>query len=230
MLRGSNGDPIIVPARISAHLSLHSASAPFQSAAGEGGSSCSGGSMKAARTLALYGGVLSCLHDTLAHSDVDDIPEVGIGAVHPVCDSLSSLSSLSSHCNSSDEQVQQELINGLESNEQVTRKYSPALNMAGYGNGSIWLYSESRPCPWADSWRWTSPRRCVLHRLETSWVLCIRRKTCGMLLAFCEHARMQPWKDSYEAQLFRTGGPPNYAISRGCSRTPMLLGLHELQL
>jgi len=201
MLRGSNGDPIIVPARISAHLSLHSASAPFQSAAGEGGSSCSGGSMKAARTLALYGGVLSCLHDTLAHSDVDDIPEVGIGAVHPVCDSLSS-----------------------------TRKYSPALNMAGYGNGSIWLYSESRPCPWADSWRWTSPRRCVLHRLETSWVLCIRRKTCGMLLAFCEHARMQPWKDSYEAQLFRTGGPPNYAISRGCSRTPMLLGLHELQL
>lgn len=45
------------------------------------------------------------------------IPEVGIGAVHPICDSLES------ECTSSDEQVQDDLIAELEADEQITGEY-----------------------------------------------------------------------------------------------------------
>ncbi len=87
--------------------------------------------MKVARSLALSAGVVSCLHDTLAknrlntltYAGADAIPEVGIGAIHPVCDSVSS------QCSSSDEQVQQELITGLEANGQVSGRCFAALNI-----------------------------------------------------------------------------------------------------
>lgn len=44
----------------------------------------------------------------------DEVPEVGIGAVHPICDSLVS------ECISSDEQVQDDLVAELEADEQIT--------------------------------------------------------------------------------------------------------------
>lgn len=44
----------------------------------------------------------------------DGIPEVGIGSVHPICDPLSE------ECISSDEQVQDDILEGLEAEDKVT--------------------------------------------------------------------------------------------------------------
>ena len=51
---------------------------------------------------------------TPTFADTDGIPEVGIGAVHPICDPLQE------ECISSDEQVQDDILAGLQSDDKVT--------------------------------------------------------------------------------------------------------------
>ncbi|CAN0257537.1 unnamed protein product, partial [Scytosiphon promiscuus] len=60
--------------------------------------------------VALLGG------DTSIASAQDDIPEVGLGAVHPICNTTSSASS---DCVASDEAVQEEIIAELEADDEV---------------------------------------------------------------------------------------------------------------
>lgn len=49
-----------------------------------------------------------------ALADPDGIPEVGIGAVHPICDPLQG------ECASGDERVQEEIIADLQADDEVT--------------------------------------------------------------------------------------------------------------
>ena len=84
--------------------------------------------MKAAPRLALCGGIVPLLCIKLTIAGVDDIPEVGIGAVRPVCGYGSS------QCSSSDEGVQDYIIAGLQANEQIAGGCFVAL--------SLWLVSK----------------------------------------------------------------------------------------
>ena len=73
--------------------------------------------MRAMRGLSLCLGVAPLLHlasATTSSAADDGIPEVGIGTVHPICDPLTS------ECISSDEEVQDDIIERLEDDEQVT--------------------------------------------------------------------------------------------------------------
>lgn len=76
--------------------------------------------MKAARGFALGLQLLlaaSAAALTAAQTADDSIPEVGIGAVHPICDPLQE------ECISSDEQVQDDIIAGLQADDKVTGAY-----------------------------------------------------------------------------------------------------------
>jgi len=68
--------------------------------------------MKATRGLAIGLGLSRFLN--LARADGDGIPQVGIGAVHPICDPLTS------ECISSDEQVQDEILADLEGDSHIS--------------------------------------------------------------------------------------------------------------
>lgn len=73
----------------------------------------------AVHSLSLYVGLVPLLlhltsATTSSAADNDGIPEVGIGAVHPICDPSVT------ECVSSDEEVQDDIVAGLEENEEVT--------------------------------------------------------------------------------------------------------------
>eukprot|EP00903_Cladosiphon_okamuranus_P011266 g10624.t1 len=71
--------------------------------------------MRAARGVTLGFQVLVVVSAaTSAIAETDGIPEVGIGAVHPICDPLQE------ECISSDEQVQDDIIAGLQADDKVT--------------------------------------------------------------------------------------------------------------
>lgn len=90
--------------------------------------------MKAARGVALGLGLvplarLVFLHTSAISAHGSEIPEVGIGQVHPICDPLLS------ECVSGDEQVQDELIAELEGDDQVTgEKHSRSPWHSGAAN------------------------------------------------------------------------------------------------
>lgn len=71
--------------------------------------------MKAVRGLTLgFQLLLAISAATSPFADADEIPEVGVGAVHPICDPLQD------ECISADEQVQDDIIAGLEADDTVT--------------------------------------------------------------------------------------------------------------
>lgn len=71
--------------------------------------------MKAARGFALGLQLIVAVSSaTSALADTDGIPDVGIGAVHPICDPLQE------ECTSSDAQVQDDIIAGLQADDKVT--------------------------------------------------------------------------------------------------------------
>jgi len=73
---------------------------------------------KAMRAFSLCLGLVSLFHLTSASTSStaanDAIAEVGLGSVHPLCDSLVS------ECISSDEQAQDDILDRLEADEAVT--------------------------------------------------------------------------------------------------------------
>jgi len=74
--------------------------------------------MRAVCGLSLYVGLAPLFYHTSATTssvtDNEDIPEVGVGTVHPICDPLVT------ECASSDEEVQENIIAGLEQEDAVT--------------------------------------------------------------------------------------------------------------
>eukprot|EP00752_Nemacystus_decipiens_P010085 g8987.t1 len=70
--------------------------------------------MRAARAIGVLQLLLATAAATTSSTTSDEIPEVGIGAVHPICDPLEE------ECVSADEQVQDEIIAGLEADDDVT--------------------------------------------------------------------------------------------------------------